>query len=256
MITLNAFLQGIRENVNRITHYELGGDGTGGGCDCIGLIIGAVRLAGGSWPGTHGSNYAARNEINGLHYINNGEYYLGEIVFKARKPGEAKYDLPDKYKSSGALLDYYHVGVVTSIDPLCITHCTSVPGGIKQDNQPGKWLYGGELKLVDYGGDEQVEVLYEARVTAASGRTVNLRAKPSESSTVLKSVPVGSIVEVLDDTDPTWWKIRWNYWEGYMMAKFLEKEEPTDIEATLKEARDSLARALALIEGLIGGGVG
>ena len=254
MITLDAFLQGIQENIARITHYESGGDGRGGGCDCIGLIIGAIRLAGGSWPGTHGSNWAARNEMRAFGQVS--VLYLGEIVYKAKSPGEAGYDLPEKYKSSGDLLDYYHVGVVTGVNPLVITHCTSVPGGIKQDNQPGAWRYGGQLKMVDYGGDEQVEVLYEARVTAASGRTVNLRANPSDTATVLKTVPVGSSVDVLDDADPTWAKIRWMYYDGYMMKKFLVKETPAETYEALKEARDSLAHALAIIEGLMGGGVG
>ena len=84
MITLAAFLQGIRENVARIKRYESTGDGTGGGCDCIGLIIGAVRLAGGKWTGTHGSNYAARNEMRDFGRIT--DFYLGEIVYKAANP--------------------------------------------------------------------------------------------------------------------------------------------------------------------------
>jgi len=101
-----------------------------------------------------------------------------------------------------------------------------------------------------------VEVLYEARVTAATGRTVNLRANPSDTATVLKTVPVGSSVEVLDDADPTWAMIRWMYYDGYMMKKFLVKETPAETYEALKDARDSLAHALAIIEGLMGGGVG
>lgn len=253
MITLNSFLEGIRANCSRITHYELGGDGTGGGCDCIGLIIGAVRLAGGNWTGTHGSNYAARNEMESFGVVR--EWYLGEVVYKAREPGDAKYALPDRYKASGDLLDYYHVGVVTSVSPLIITHCTSVPGGIKEDNQPGAWKYGGKLKCVNYGGDV-VDVLYEAQVVAVSGRTVNLRAKPTEQSTVLKSVPVGSTVEVLDDTDPNWTKIRYLYYDGWMMSKFLVPIEQEDLQNELREIRDELAKVLARLEKLVMGGVG
>ena len=255
MIKLDAFLQGIRANCSRITHYQLGGDGSGGGCDCIGLIIGAVRLAGGTWTGTHGSNYAARSEIRDLHLITKGEYFLGEIVFKARAPGDSGYDLPDKYKTSGDLLDYYHVGVVTCIDPFCITHCTSVPGGIKEDNQPGKWLYGGELKMVEYGG-EPMEVLYEAMVTAVSGRTVNMRKSPSEKADVIKSIPVGSIVEVLGDSGANWSQIQYNGLTGWMMSKFLVKQEPVDFREELEEALKAISRAQAIVSELLGGGVG
>lgn len=80
MISLQAFLEGVRQNAARVKKYLTGGDGSGGGqCDCIGLIIGAVRLAGGKWTGTHGSNYAARNEMRTLGRIT--EPFLGEVVY-------------------------------------------------------------------------------------------------------------------------------------------------------------------------------
>ena len=274
MISLSAFLDAIQENVNRITHYQSGGDGRGGGCDCIGLIIGAIRLAGGTWTGTHGSNYAARNEMRTLGFI--VKPFLGEIVYKAKEPGESGYDLPAKYKNSADLLDYYHVGVVTSISPLTITHCTSASGckirtinsageviwkpsdngGIKIDTTLGQWRYGGELKLVDYGGD-QMDVLYQAVVTAVSGRTVNLRANPSEKARVLKSVPVGSVVDVLDNTsDANWTWISYNGLQGWMMSKFLTVPEEIDIHTELQNLRDQLANALETVEKLLAGDVG
>lgn len=52
---------------------------------------------------------------------------MGEIVYKARKPGDSSYNLPDRYKANGGdLLDYYHVGVVTKVRPLEITHCSTM----------------------------------------------------------------------------------------------------------------------------------
>ena len=57
------------------------------------------------------------------HIANAGEMFLGEIVYKAREPGEDKYALPARYENSGDLRDYYHVGVVTSVSPLEITKC-------------------------------------------------------------------------------------------------------------------------------------
>ena len=257
MISLQAFLDCIARNVARIRQYQLGGDGSGGNCDCIGLIIGAVRLAGGKWTGTHGSNYAARNEMRTLGRIT--EPFLGEVVYKAREPGEKGYDLPAKYQNSGDLLDYYHVGVVTSINPLKITHCTSVAGGIKVDTTLGQWEYGGELKMVDYGG-EAMDVMYQAMVTAVSGRTVNLRANPSEKARVLKSVPVGAEVDVLEETDATWAKIYWNGLQGYMMRKFLQFVFPDDgeldIHAELETLRDQLVNALETVDKLLSGDVG
>lgn len=258
MITLNDFLSGIQRNEARITHYQSGGDGSGGGCDCIGLIIGAIRLAGGKWSGTHGSNWAARNAMRTLNRIT--EPFLGEVVYKAKEPGEKGYDLPAKYKTSGDLKDYYHVGVVTGIDPLCITHCTSVAGGIKRDSALGQWAYGGELKYVDYGG-EDMDVMYQAIVTAVSGRTVNLRANPSRNARVLQAVPVGAEVDVLQETDDTWSWVFWNGEQGYMMRTFLRYKDPgdgddPDLRAELESLRDQLAGALETIDKLLGVNVG
>lgn len=231
MLTVDQFLSAVQKNVDRIYEYMLGCDGSNGKCDCIGLIIGAVRLAGLKWTGTHGSNYAARSMTNNLHAVSKADQLKrGMIVYKARKPGDANYSLPSKYKTSGDLNDYYHVGVVTSESPFKIKHCTSVAGGIKVDNALGKWAYAGELTLVNYdGGDEPMpEPIYQAKVVAESGGSVRMRSLPSVNSKVVKNVKVGTIVEVLEESNDTWDKIRVDGVTGYMMRKFLQKIDDHD----------------------------
>ena len=49
-ISQSQFEAGILWNIDRINRYESGGDGSNGGCDCIGLDIGVIRLSGGSLP--------------------------------------------------------------------------------------------------------------------------------------------------------------------------------------------------------------
>lgn len=258
MISLDTFLQCVQENVSRIHGYELGHDGSDGKCDCIGLIIGALALAGFKWPGVHGSNWAARNAMSSFgHIANAGEMFLGEIVYKAREPGEAKYDLPDRYKDSGDLRDYYHVGVVTGIDPLCITHSTGVEGGIKRDTAQGAWKWGGKLKYVDYnagGGDERSWAI----VTAANGKPVNLRKSPSTKSAVITTVPVGTYVLVLSIVDPEWRKVEANGKTGYMMAEYLrpandDVETVTVPKAMLEVWAETLEDIAADIRGYTGG---
>lgn len=192
MISVNEFLRCVQENAARVTHYESAGDGSGnGGCDCIGLIIGALRLAGVKWPGTHGSNWAARNAMDGLVYVGGAaECFPGEIVYKAKEPGEEGYALPGVYDNSPDKRDYYHVGVVTSVHPLCITHCTSVPGGIQRDDTLGKWRWGGKIKYVDYddaGAAPDEEPLYLATVTADNGYPVKMRSGPGTNYGVIDS---------------------------------------------------------------------
>ena len=236
MIKFEQFSSGIAKNVDRINRYESGGDGTGGGCDCIGLIIGAIRLEGGKWPWTHGSNYAARNRTQNLREIKSTkELSENDIVYKARKPGDAGYSLPDKYKSSGDLNDYYHVGVVTRVNPLKITHCTSVPGGIKVDDTLGQWKYVGWLDQVEKKekGEEIKMGQYEV-----VGGPLMLRKGPGKKYAVLKRMPAGSIVSVMDEPQDDWVYVDYQGTYGYCMMKFLQ---PT-VEQSLDE--DSIGAAL------------
>ena len=111
--------------------YRQPGDGSDGTCDCIGLLIGAIRRMGLKWTGIHGSNWAARKELVKLEKTNNpNDLCLGDAVLKAYAPGEKGYGLPDRYKKGGKyyngdLNDYYHAGTVTQVNPLRITHMSS-----------------------------------------------------------------------------------------------------------------------------------
>lgn len=227
MIRLIEFLRCIAANVARIFQYESGHDGSDGKSDCIGLIIGAVRLAGERWKGTHGSNWTARNAIDGLRNVSKAsDLTLGEIVFKAHEPVESGYDadtINRSYKNSPDKRDYYHVGVVTSVQPLEITHCTGVSGGIKRDSTLGQWRWAGKLNLVNYdeGGDEPLEVLYQAVTTANNTYPIRMRKSASQNSAVLIEVPQGEKVDVLEETSAAWDKVRYNGVAGYMMKKFL-----------------------------------
>ena len=222
-MTQDNFLTSINNNVSRVKAYKQGCDGSDGLCDCIGQIIGAVRLSGVKWPWTHGSNYAARYRVNNQHYVSKAnEQILGDLVFKARNPGEAKYDLPSTYKNHPDQKDYYHVGVVTSVSPLVITHCTGVEGGIKRDNVLGAWHYTGSLNQIE-GGDEPMNVNYKAIVVADSGSTVNQRSNPTINASILKAVPVGTVVGVTEECNDEWAKINVQGTVGYMMRKFLQK---------------------------------
>lgn len=254
MITLNEFLSAIQRNAERINRYELGNDGNNGTCDCIGLIIGAVRLCGAVWPGIHGSNWAARNAVLDLHEVTKAsQLRLGDLVFKGRQPGENNYALPAKYKASGDLTDYYHVGVVTSIDPLRITHCTSVAGGIKTDTALGKWHYAGWLNLVEQGGES--EPMYTATVYAENGKPVNLRKSASSSAKVIELVPCGAEVEVLEEVSDKWAKINDHGVVGYMMRAFLKDNGDFSGSDSLfvmpledaKALRESLLNALEIL---------
>ena len=226
---LEAFIAQVEAIAQASPVYRLGGDGSDGTCDCIGLVIGAIRRAGGAWMGTHGSNYAARYEMRELLPVTDaGELCLGDVVYKARTPGQAGYALPERYKNDPDQRDYYHVGVVTAVEPLEITHCTGP--GIVRDAKLGRWTYRGRLEKVDYDGAEVVENMVQtATVVADSGYDVKMRSTPSKTDGLYYKVPVGATVQVAS-VDGEWAKVRYQDRTGYMMVEYLEmdvQEPPT-----------------------------
>ena len=222
MISKDKFLEKVQEIADSKPSYKLGHDGSDGTCDCIGLIIGAIRRAGGSWTGIHGSNYSARYEMRELlPVMDAGELNLGDAVYKARMPGEVGYALPERYKNDPDQRDYYHVGVVTAVEPLEITHCTGP--GIVRDTKLGKWTYRGRLEKVDYDGTSQEvgTMVQTATVVADSGSKVKMRSKPSTSDGLYWEVPVGATVQVAENTGG-WAKVRYGDRTGYMMEEYLK----------------------------------
>ena len=223
MPSLEDFLRRVDEIRTEEPAYELGHDGSDGLCDCIGLVIGAIRRAGGRWDGLHGTNWTARYGVTGLEKAAN--LRRGDLVFRAREPGETGYDLPERYRPGGKyyngdLKDYYHVGVVMSADPVRIVHMTSPT--VKTDTKIGRWAYRGRLKSLtekeeSMAGNTATIVL----PAGATGSTVNLREGPGKKYGIITALPVGSTVDVLKD-DGTWCRVRQGDRIGYMMGNYLE----------------------------------
>lgn len=272
MISLNAFLTAIQSIVSERPTYRNGGSATDGTCDCIGLIIGAIRRAGGTWSGTHGSNYAARNMMQSYPPLE-----VGSIVYKARGPDDAGYSLPATYANHPDRLDYYHVGVVTSVNPLNITHCTSWSGGsgIKVDTVIGKWGYGGRIKGVDYEwGDKPVDTSPDGTietepliVTVTGGGTARMRKKPDTDSIVFENIRDGTYVQGIGRGPDGWYQIKYNGKTGWMMEQYLrvdgetaptDSDPPADREdmilvpkAKIQEMADCLQEMQGIIEDLL-----
>ena len=239
MALLDTFLQKIQVMKGMGLKYRQPGDGSDGTCDCIGLIIGALRRSGIKWTGIHGSNYSARREMVSLNKIPSADaLQLGDIVYKAYAPGNSNNTLPARYKPGGVyhngdLNDYYHVGVVTSVNPLNITHMTSPT--VKTDKKLGTWSYYGKLKKLQEGGGSVTPTPSpnpeptptpssgkKAKVVAPSGKYVKMRQQPSQKCSLYDEIPIGSIV-TLEEPGESWAKISYGKRKNwYMMAKFLE----------------------------------
>lgn len=108
-----------------------------------------------------------------------------------------------------------------------------------------KWTHWGIPKGLYLGEpvvEEVYEVLYQAKVTATSGSNVRMRKSASASSTVLKNIKLGKIVDVLEELDG-WLKITYEGEVGYMMSKFLVKVENTVTEPESAPAKPETKKA-------------
>ncbi len=100
---------------------------------------------------------------------------------------------------------------------------------------------------VEWPEEEETKMLYEAKVNASSGGTVNLRNAPSTSAGRITRVPVFATVQVLEEGDG-WNRVQYDGFTGWMMAQYLTKvaDENTDTVAISlpKEAARALKAAL------------
>lgn len=115
-ITLTAFLEQLEAICATKPDYRIGGSGTDGTCDCIGLIIGAVRRVGGSWTGIHGSNYAARKQMADFGEIKTADLFVGEVMFENIAYIMAKHahsdqvpDTPDEWLENFNTFSIYQI---------------------------------------------------------------------------------------------------------------------------------------------------
>jgi hypothetical protein len=205
------------------------------------------------WTGIHGSNRAARKEFQKLEKIGSvSDLEVGDVVLKGCAQGTSGWNLPSRYRKGGAyyngdLTDYYHAGVVESVNPLRIRHMTTPRP--KMDKELGKWAWAGKLKKLAYGGSG-VKVTYKAKVI---GGALNLRKEPSSSADRITQIPDGSTVTVTEE-EPSWCRVEYDGKTGWCMSMFLAEIKPepdggetiTVSKAQLEQIYDTIGDMLGL----------
>lgn len=238
------YVQKVREISQESPAYRSGGDGSDGTCDCVGLGIGALRRGGVPYKSLHGTNWAARHEAVHLRRITGAdELRVGDNVLKAHEPGEMGYALPDRYQNDDDQRDYYHMGVVVSVRPLVILHCTSPT--VKTDRALGKWKYAFCWKQLeqDEGGAGTMtegQAMYSAVVTTRRD-PLTLRNAPEGEK--IGKLPKGARVDVLAQSDG-WAYVSYGGMSGYCSAAFLTRCEQEDEKAAGDEGAVHVALVL------------
>ncbi len=278
MITPKMLIAKVEEIAVEDPSYRIGGTGNDGTCDCIGLVVGAIRRAGGKWTGSKGTNYAARNEMVSLQVIvGSADLSVGEVVYKAREPGEPGYDeetIRKRYTDSPDKRDYYHIGVVESVYPLRIRHMTTPRA--KMDTSLGKWRFHGWLKKISREGYNDASAFQSPSHESASdpasagngsiggGGTslsggnkpvktgiiyggnlavpVNMRTSGSLQSPILCKIPQNTPVELLNSGD-RWCRVSYDGKTGYVQSYFVHDEASAEPENAIDPDSVKVPRA-------------
>ncbi len=225
MAAIDILIDYVMEHGKPTRVYVSPGSNDKNGIDCSGAFVRAFRLQGASIY--YGSNTIFREYCSATGKIDSAaKFEVGMAVFKHRVSGAE----PAKHRNDGCG-DLYHIGLVTSVNPLRIVHATTPKA--KVDTVLGNWSHYGFLKNVNYDGGVitmATDILYTATVTATTGSTVNLRK--TQDGDLLIRVPVGGRVSVLSESGE-WAKVRYGDYVGYMKKEFLR-----DIESIPDESLD------------------
>lgn len=166
-------------------------------------------------------------------------------------------------RQNGSATVMAHTGFALG-DGTCVHARGTAYGVVRQDMAQYAWTHWARPAWANSGGNsgdnndsqggESMETLYKAAVTADSGSTVNVRVEPGINSARqdmdsdtpgIDPVAVGETVEVLKEVDTDWAMIRYNGVQGYMMRKFLRKENGGAADVSGDQVTLTLSRALA-----------
>ena len=147
------------------------------------------------------------------------------------------------YRQKAGTSTMQHTGVALG-DGTCVHAWGTTDGVVRQDMADYAWTHWAR----PFWGEETdaEETLYQATVTAKSGKTVNMRAEPSGK--VLEAVPLGETVDVLAEVGD-WLKILRHGTVGYMQTAFLMRSDGMVNLTISRAAAEELYNALA---GVIG----
>lgn len=204
-----------------------------GELDCINLIKRVIRQAPG---GVAGYTTAGTNTL-WSSYETSAKYR--DLTWRQEGISGARAGML-AFKRAGD--DVHHVGLATGEGT--VVHSSSVRGEVTETPLTAAEGWNG-LAVHRYieparteEGETDMETLYQAVVTTQS-TSLNLRDAPDGSK--IGSLPRGATVDVLDDSDAKWWRVRYEGQEGYASTAYL-------VRAACAEAEEIAPDAVAVTE--------
>lgn len=219
--------------------YVSPGSNDRNGIDCSGAFVRAFRAQGGNIY--HGSNRIIRAHCRGVfQVVDAAQLVPGMAVFKRREDGSE----PGEYKPGGGFFNpmmtgnFYHIGLVCSVNPLRIIHAT--PPVAKVDTvikgtTGNPWGWAGWLKDVDYDAEEVPMVTQQAVVLTG----LRMRAAPSEQGAYMLTIPQGSVIPVFGQQNgfaKTQWANRYGMHDGWVSEKHISYAD--DVEPGVDDPPD------------------
>lgn len=204
------------------------------GCvDCSGAFVYAYKtLSDGKLSIYHGSNRIARKHVKELQTIDHAK--PGYIAFKWKENGA-----PITYTDNKG--NYYHVGLVDKSGEY-VLNAKSVTKGFCKDHIKD-WDFVAELIDVDYSvglnsedskNEKDANTKFFSYVDTKSGN-LNLRIAPNGKK--IGTIPRTVLVDVIDDSNPDWWYIKYDQLVGYASTDFLmrldDSKFPYDVDITV-----------------------
>ena len=182
--------------------------------DCSGLFYWAFKELGGYMY--HGSNTMWNKYCVNKGDLNKGKRTDGQEL----KPGTAVFVLKNK-------TDRSHVGLYIGGGKV-IEAAGQTSGVTISDISNSKWAEWGELKgvIFDVGVSfvpAEPEPVISGPTAIVNATRVALRTGPSTNDSIILRVDKGKKVELLNN--PEWTQVKYEGKTGYMMTKFLDKEE-------------------------------
>lgn len=141
-----------------------------------------------------------------------------------------------------------HTGVALG-DGTCVHARGTDYGVIHQTMGQYAWTHWAMPVWEEKEEDDPVslDVIYQARVVAQNGSTVNMREEPGGK--VIDKVPLGEVVDVLDESTG-WRKILYRSNVGYMQEAFLQRFDPAGM-VTIAIPREVAADIFNAIAGVL-----